>query len=166
MAGMPVPGIPGPFNSDLVGTRGSPKMGQIIQTLALAMVLLIVGLSCVVIGVAGLALLARRDRRRIDKAEKTVRSTEITEGTRTALPLGPTLPTPRRSTYRAGRKNRAPARIQLGQPLLLLLDSGAELALVFQQTGNGHRRPEQDNHSTLDNSPHAPDSLTASAQRR
>jgi hypothetical protein len=126
-------------------------MGQIIQTLALAMVLLIVGLSCVVIGVAGLALLARRDRRRIDKAE-TLRSTEITEGTRAVLPLDPTLPTPRRSTYRVGRKNHAPARIQLGQPLLLLLDSGAELALVFQQTGNGHRRPELDNHSTLDNS--------------
>jgi hypothetical protein len=45
-------------------------MGQIIQTLALAMVLLIVGLSCVVIGVAGLALLARRDRRRIDTVSR------------------------------------------------------------------------------------------------
>lgn len=44
-------------------------MGAIIQTLMLATILLIIGLVCMVLGFAGLAWRAGRDRRRIEQAE-------------------------------------------------------------------------------------------------
>lgn len=102
--------------------REGTQMGAIIQTLALAMVLLIVGLSCVVIGVTGLAFLARREWRKREETEKEA-------------------PAGRPRLIRPGHEQHgAVARIQIGQPLLLLLDSGVELALVFQQSAQDHHR--------------------------
>jgi hypothetical protein len=52
-------------------------VGAIIQTLTLATILLIIGLVCMLIGVAGLIWRAGYDRRRIEKAEKVVASSEL-----------------------------------------------------------------------------------------
>lgn len=43
-------------------------MGVIVQTLTLAIILLIIGLVCMVIGVAGLVWKTGRDRRRAEEA--------------------------------------------------------------------------------------------------
>jgi hypothetical protein len=104
-------------------------MGNIIQTLTLATVLLIVGSSCVVIGIAGLALLAKLDRLRIEKARRVepdavgppqlVPSSTIVAQGSSVWPVNP-------------RTDQTPARIRFGQPVRLVLDSGTELALIFQ----------------------------------
>lgn len=104
-------------------------MGNIIQTLTFATVLLIVGSSCVVIGIAGLALLAKLDRLRIEKARRVepdavgppqlVPSSTIVAQGSSVWPVNP-------------RTDQTPARIRFGQPVRLVLDSGTELALIFQ----------------------------------
>jgi len=43
-------------------------MEAIIQTLTLATILLIIGSVCLVIGIAGLMWVARRDQRRVEKS--------------------------------------------------------------------------------------------------
>ncbi len=53
------------------------KVGAIIQTLTLATILLIIGLVCMLIGVAGLTWKAGYDKRRVEKAEKVVSSGEL-----------------------------------------------------------------------------------------
>jgi len=53
------------------------KVGPIIQTLTLATILLIIGLVCMLIGVAGLIRKAGYDKRRVEKAEKVVPSGEL-----------------------------------------------------------------------------------------
>ncbi|MGH3547466.1 MAG: hypothetical protein ACRDQU_04955 [Pseudonocardiaceae bacterium] len=52
-------------------------MGAIIQTLTLATILLIIGLVCMLIGVAGLIWRAGYDKRRVAKAETVVPSGEL-----------------------------------------------------------------------------------------
>ncbi len=42
-------------------------MEAIIQTLTLAIILLIIGLACMAVGIAGLIWSAERERRRIEK---------------------------------------------------------------------------------------------------
>jgi uncharacterized membrane protein YciS (DUF1049 family) len=54
-------------------------MGAIIQTLTLAAILLIIGLACLVIGVAGLMWSIRRDKRQIEKNIKAEISSEIAD---------------------------------------------------------------------------------------
>jgi hypothetical protein len=54
-------------------------MGAIIQTLTLAIILLIVGLVFTSIGLAGLMWRAGRDRRRIEQAEKAMTSGELVQ---------------------------------------------------------------------------------------
>jgi len=49
-----------------------------MQTLALAIVLLIVGLTFLTVGAAGLIWKARRDQRSREKAEEAARSRELT----------------------------------------------------------------------------------------
>jgi len=58
------------------------KVGAIIQTLTLATILLIIGLVCTLIGVAGLIWRAGYDRRRVEKAESIVISDELENATR------------------------------------------------------------------------------------
>lgn len=57
--------------------RGEATLGAIMQTLTLAIVLLIVGLSCLTIGAAGLIWRAGRDRRLREQAEEESRSREL-----------------------------------------------------------------------------------------
>jgi len=57
------------------------KLGAIIQTLTLATILLIIGLVCMLIGVAGLIWRAGYDKRRVEKAEKVVPSGELEDAT-------------------------------------------------------------------------------------
>ncbi|HET9256991.1 MAG TPA: hypothetical protein VFO16_17585 [Pseudonocardiaceae bacterium] len=52
-------------------------MGAIIQTLTVAVTLLIVGLSCLVIGVAGLMWKTGRDQRRVEKAANALPMNEL-----------------------------------------------------------------------------------------
>jgi flagellar basal body-associated protein FliL len=52
-------------------------MGAIIQTLTLATVLLIIGLVCLALGVAGLIWSTGRDRRRAEKSREAARSAEL-----------------------------------------------------------------------------------------
>jgi hypothetical protein len=54
-------------------------MGAIIQTLTLATILLIIGLSCTAIGVVGLMWKTARDRRQIENEEKIVTSKKIAD---------------------------------------------------------------------------------------
>jgi hypothetical protein len=105
-------------------------MGNIIQTLTLAMILLVVGLSCVVIGIAGLAVLARLDRLRIEKA---MRAEADAVGPSQLLPSSTIVA--QDSSVRAVHPStdQTPARVRFGQPVRLVLDSGTELALMFQQ---------------------------------
>ena len=51
--------------------REDDQVGAIIQTLTLATILLIIGLVCMLIGVAGLMWKAGYDRRRVEKAEQS-----------------------------------------------------------------------------------------------
>jgi hypothetical protein len=56
-------------------------MEAIIQTLTLATILLIIGSGCLVIGIAGLMWIARRDQRRVEKRSElaeTVRHHDAT----------------------------------------------------------------------------------------
>ena len=57
-------------------------MGAIIQTLTLATILLIIGLACMLIGVAGLLWKAAYDRRRVEKVEEIGRPGELEEAAR------------------------------------------------------------------------------------
>jgi hypothetical protein len=54
-------------------------MGAIIQTLTLATILLIIGLVCLLMGVAGLLWSIGRDRRRNEKTGKTMPSAELAD---------------------------------------------------------------------------------------
>lgn len=54
-------------------------MGAIIQTLTLATILLIIGLSCTAIGIVGLIWKTARDRRQIENTEKTLTSKETAD---------------------------------------------------------------------------------------
>jgi alpha-D-ribose 1-methylphosphonate 5-triphosphate synthase subunit PhnG len=51
-------------------------VGAIIQTLTLAIVLLIIGLACMVVGAVGLMWKAGRDRRQAEKAANASTSDE------------------------------------------------------------------------------------------
>ena len=55
-------------------------MGAIIQTLTLATILLIIGLICLVMGVAGLMWSTGHDRRKIEKSGEAVPSGEFADG--------------------------------------------------------------------------------------
>jgi hypothetical protein len=106
-------------------------MGSIIQTLALATVLLIVGLSCVVIGIAGLALLGRLDRLRIEKAKKRVEPDAV--GSPQLIPSS-TMGAQGPSVWPVDPSaDQTPACVRFDQPVRLILDSGTELALMFQR---------------------------------
>lgn len=52
-------------------------MGAIVQTLTLAIILLIIGLTCLAIGATGLIWKARRDQRLMEEAEEASRSPEL-----------------------------------------------------------------------------------------
>ncbi len=54
-------------------------MDAIIQTLTLATILLVIGLVCLAIGVAGLMWSIGRDRRRLEKTREAETSGEIAE---------------------------------------------------------------------------------------
>jgi hypothetical protein len=56
-------------------------VGAIIQTLTLATILLIIGLVCTLIGMAGLIWKAGYDKRQVEKAEKILRSGELEDAT-------------------------------------------------------------------------------------
>lgn len=58
------------------------KVGAIIQTLTLATILLIIGLVCTLIGMAGLIWRIGYDRRRVEKTEIAVISDELENATR------------------------------------------------------------------------------------
>lgn len=55
-------------------------MGAIIQTLTLAIVLLIIGLVCTVLGFSGLVWRTGRDRRRMEQAEKATAAGALADG--------------------------------------------------------------------------------------
>jgi hypothetical protein len=57
-------------------------MGAIIQTLTLATILLIIGLVCLVMGVAGLIWSTGRDRRRGEKSGEAVTPGELADDVR------------------------------------------------------------------------------------
>jgi len=61
-------------------------MEPIIQTLTVAIILLIIGLTCTVIGIAGLAWTTTRNKRRVDQAANAVTSAENTLQTGVAKP--------------------------------------------------------------------------------
>ncbi len=54
-------------------------MDPIIQTLTVAIILLIIGIICMVLGVVGLAWKTGYDRRRMEKARHAARSGENTD---------------------------------------------------------------------------------------
>ena len=57
------------------------KVGAIIQTLTLATILLIIGLVCTLIGMAGLIWRAGYDKRQVEEAEKIIMSAELENAT-------------------------------------------------------------------------------------
>lgn len=57
-------------------------MGAIIQTLTLATILLIIGLVCLLMGVAGLIWSTGRDRRRVEKSGEARIPGELANGAR------------------------------------------------------------------------------------
>ncbi|MGH3831422.1 MAG: hypothetical protein ACRDRS_13410 [Pseudonocardiaceae bacterium] len=54
-------------------------MDSIIQTMTFAVILLIIGLVCLLIGVSALMWSARHDRRRAEKSDEVARSSEPTD---------------------------------------------------------------------------------------
>lgn len=54
-------------------------MGAIVQTLTVAVTLLVVGLSCLVIGVVGLMWKTGHDRRRVEREAKALATRELTQ---------------------------------------------------------------------------------------
>jgi hypothetical protein len=57
-------------------------MEAIIQTLTLATILLIIGLVCLLMGVAGLIWSTGRDRRRVEKSGEARMPDELADGAR------------------------------------------------------------------------------------
>jgi hypothetical protein len=69
-------GLSASSNSHLVDTRGY-QVGPIVQTLTLAIILLVIGLTCMVLGITGLMWKAGWDRRRKEKAANALTTGEL-----------------------------------------------------------------------------------------
>ena len=63
-------------HSHLENTEGY-QVGPIVQTLTLAIILLVIGLTCMVLGITGLMWKAGWDRRRKEKAANALTSDEF-----------------------------------------------------------------------------------------
>lgn len=61
------------------GHERMTKVGAIIQTLTLATILLVIGLTCTLVGVAGLIWKAGYDKRQVEKTERVQTSGELEE---------------------------------------------------------------------------------------
>jgi len=80
----PIRGLSVSSNSHLENTRGY-QVGPIVQTLTLAIILLVIGLTCMVLGITGLMWKAGWDRRRKEKAANALTSDEFSP---TVSPVG------------------------------------------------------------------------------